>query len=65
MPAMTPELSVTMKSDKIPSLASFDGTQVAVAASQGAGRVLVAWASRNQLGAKDPTGGYAVFRCEP
>lgn len=65
MPAMTPELSVTVKSDKVPNLASFDGTQIAVAASQGAGRVLVAWASRSQLGAKDPTGGYAVFRCEP
>jgi hypothetical protein len=64
-PATTADVTATVKSDQVSQLASFDGAQLAAAASQASGRVLVAWASRNQLGAKDPTGGYAVFRCEP
>lgn len=64
-PATTAEITAMVKSDQVSQLASFDGAQLAMAASQASGRVLVAWASRNQLGAKDPTGGYAVFRCEP
>lgn len=61
-PATSVEQTATLSSKELPDLASFDGTQLAVAA--GNGRLAVAWASRNQLGQSDPTGGYAIFRCQ-
>ena len=61
-PATAVEQTATLTAKEIPDLASFDGTQLAVAS--GNGRVAVAWASRNQLAQSDPTGGYAIFRCQ-
>lgn len=61
-PASAIEQTATLTSTELPDLASFDGTQLAVAS--GNGRVAVAWASRNQLAQSDPTGGYAIFRCQ-
>jgi len=56
------EQTATLTATELPDLASFDGTQLAVASRNG--RLAVAWASRNQLAQSDPTGGYAIFRCQ-
>ncbi len=61
-PATAVEQTLALSKAELPDLASFDGTQLAVAS--GNGRVAVAWASRNQLAPSDPTGGYAIFRCQ-
>ncbi len=62
--------SATVKVDKaaaftaqaIGDLSAFDGNQISLAAANG--RVAVGWASRNVLGQSDPTGGFAVLKCE-
>ena len=63
MPSMAPEKSPVLDASMIPELSSFDGAQVAMAADMG--RVAVVWTSRATLGATDPSGGFAIFRCEP
>lgn len=61
-PETDPSRTVSLTSSDAPSLASFDGNQVAIAAV--GDRVIVTWVSRKQLVAGDPTGGYAVYACQ-
>lgn len=62
MPGAMPEGTKDVKVDAAAELKSFDGSQIALAT--GSGRALVTWVSRNQLGQADPTGGFALHRCE-
>jgi hypothetical protein len=44
------------------SLAAFDGVRMGFAAARD--RVVVVWLTKHELGAAEPTGGFAVYACE-
>lgn len=58
----SPDKNVGATAQTIADLKSFDGNQISIAAANG--RIAVGWVSRNVLGQSDPTGGFAVYKCE-
>ena len=57
-------LGVELSSGIRPALESTDGWFGVAAIAAANGRIAVGWVSRNVLGQSDPTGGFAVYKCE-